>query len=226
MKSKDYSLSESSYDEIKKRIQEGYYAPGTKLVIQDLSNSLGVSRTPIVSALNRLLAEGLIENTHQKNFVVKSLSIREIRNILELRIMIELYAVEFAIKNVVFCAETIREMKLILEEYKDFKDDDYDKVCDIECRFHQAYISLLGNKEILQIFHEKRCVEITYSMYKMANLPLSTMKDAYEAHEVIVRCLENRDEEALFKLLKNHMHAPMEALDWLIKNSENPASVF
>lgn len=223
VKQDSISLLEFSYDEIKKRIQSGIYAPGSKIVIQEISDSLKVSRTPVISAINRLLAEGYIENIAQKGTFVKSLSIRDIRNTLEMRIMIELYAVKPAIKNIIFCPTIIQEMREILKEYKDIQDNDYDRLCDVECHFHHLYISLIGNEKIMQMYKQNRCIAITYHMYKMTSLPLTNMKKTYDEHCQIVDYLENQDENAMTELLKTHIRTPMEALDWLIKNDYLPS---
>lgn len=48
MKTSD-SLQDFAYEEIKKRIQNGEYAPGTKLNTQEISDSLGISRSPVLA---------------------------------------------------------------------------------------------------------------------------------------------------------------------------------
>ena len=60
MKTSD-SLQDFAYEEIKKRIQNGEYAPGTKLNTQEISDSLGISRSRVLAAINRLIALGLVE---------------------------------------------------------------------------------------------------------------------------------------------------------------------
>lgn len=55
------SLVDYAYREIRKRIQIGTYPPGSRLSTQEISTALGVSRTPVVAALNRLVAEGIAE---------------------------------------------------------------------------------------------------------------------------------------------------------------------
>jgi len=220
VKQDSISLLEYSYNEIRKRIQTGEYAPGTKIVIQELSDLLNVSRTPVISAINRLLAEGYIENIPQKGTFVKGISVGDIRNALELRTMIELYAVKPAVKNMIFCPNTIAEMRGTLEDYMNIQDNDYDRICEVECRFHHLYVSLIGNEMILQTYRHNRCIAITYHMYRITGLPLTNMKKAYSEHCKIVELLEAQDEDALTELLKAHIRTPMEALDWLIKNEQ------
>ena len=43
------SLQDFAYEEIKKRFQNGEYTPGTKLNTQEISDSLGISRSPVLA---------------------------------------------------------------------------------------------------------------------------------------------------------------------------------
>ena len=55
---RETSLQDYAFLEIRKRIQNGTYPPGCKLSTQEISDSLGISRTPVVAAVNRLVAQG------------------------------------------------------------------------------------------------------------------------------------------------------------------------
>ena len=99
MKTSD-SLQDFAYEEIKKRIQNGEYAPGTKLNTQEISDSLGISRSPVLAAINRLIALGLVEATPRKGTTVAQLSDTQIRNIIEARQMMELFCVKLCIRNI------------------------------------------------------------------------------------------------------------------------------
>ena len=87
------SLQDYAFQEIKKRIQNGDYSPGTKLNTQEISISLGISRSPVLAAINRLIALGLVEAIPRKGTVVAKLSVSQIRNIIEARQMMELFCV-------------------------------------------------------------------------------------------------------------------------------------
>ena len=57
------SLVDFARREIQTRIETGVYMPGSKLSAVDIAESLGSSRTPVVSALNQLVAQGFAEKT-------------------------------------------------------------------------------------------------------------------------------------------------------------------
>lgn len=54
------SLNDSAYDEIRKMILRGSLAPGGRIVESELAEHIGVSRTPVRSALHRLLQDGYL----------------------------------------------------------------------------------------------------------------------------------------------------------------------
>ena len=101
------SLSEYAYEEIKHAIERGVYPPGAKLITQEIADRLGISRTPVVAAVNRLTAEGYADAVPQHGIFVKKLSVKMIRDTLELRLMIELFSVDAVIRNMVFDSDAV-----------------------------------------------------------------------------------------------------------------------
>ena len=70
--------------------------PGELLNEGDLAQQLKVSKTPVREALNGLKHDGLIEVIPYKGYFVRNLSIKEIRELFEIRIIIESKGVELA----------------------------------------------------------------------------------------------------------------------------------
>ena len=113
MKSSE-SLQDFAYEEIKKRIQNGIYPPGTKLNTQEISTALGISRSPVLAAINRLIALGLVDATPRKGTTVARLSVSQIRDIIEARQMMELFCVKLAIRNVDYHPATLKEIETVV----------------------------------------------------------------------------------------------------------------
>ena len=59
-------LSQKVYRVLKTEIVKGFLEPGTKLFEDKIANQMGVSRTPIREAIQKLAAEGLIKIAHKK----------------------------------------------------------------------------------------------------------------------------------------------------------------
>ena len=88
------NINEKAYNYIKTNIINLTYPPGYNLNLGQLSEKLGVSPTPIKDALFRLSGEGLVEIAPRKGTYVKELSLEDIHEIVQIRIILETAAVE------------------------------------------------------------------------------------------------------------------------------------
>lgn len=88
--------SERAYTALREDIIDWRLEPGTVLAEVDLSERLGVSRTPVREALTRLLADGLVAAQGGRGLVVTSVSTRDIAQLFELRQALEQQAARLA----------------------------------------------------------------------------------------------------------------------------------
>jgi DNA-binding GntR family transcriptional regulator len=93
------NLSLRVYNQIKNLILCNEVMPGQKLHHQQLSERLGVSRTPVREALTRLVQEGYVAFLPNRGFTCKEIRMQEAEELYELREALEAFAVENAIKN-------------------------------------------------------------------------------------------------------------------------------
>src|SRR5262245_8637908 len=87
------SLKDMAYDEIKKRLVNCELEPGLLYSAQYFAAMLGVSRTPVREALLRLTNEGFLICRDVKGFKVKEFSLKEMRDVVETRQVIESFVV-------------------------------------------------------------------------------------------------------------------------------------
>ena len=88
------NLSARVYNQIKRLILCNEIMPGQKLHHQELSERLGVSRTPVREALTRLVQEGYVSFLPNRGFTCKEIRIQEAEELYELREALEAFAVE------------------------------------------------------------------------------------------------------------------------------------
>jgi DNA-binding GntR family transcriptional regulator len=93
------NLSARVYNQIKNLILCNEFMPGQKLHHQELSERLGVSRTPVREALTRLEQEGYVSLLPNRGFICKEIRMQEAEELYELREALEAFAVEKAITN-------------------------------------------------------------------------------------------------------------------------------
>src|SRR5215831_11136302 len=84
-------LKERAYDAIKKGILREDFPPGSFLAERQLASQLGMSKTPVRAALERLELEGFITVSPQQGIIVRELSVHEIADQYEIRAALEGY---------------------------------------------------------------------------------------------------------------------------------------
>lgn len=103
--------------------------PGDFLLERDLAERFGVSRTPVTIALNRLVAEGLLQKLPKKGCFIPNLNYDDARAAFSVRILLECEAARCAAQNAQ--AEDLLEMERILAATEEAIDTD---------NFHQLHV--------------------------------------------------------------------------------------
>jgi DNA-binding GntR family transcriptional regulator len=94
------SLAELSHDAIRERILSGNFEPGDWLRQEELSQLLGVSHTPVREALDRLVADGLVERVPNRGVRVSSIDENDIAEVYCLRLLLEPIVVGLTVLNI------------------------------------------------------------------------------------------------------------------------------
>ena len=116
------TLRENVVDEIRMKILNREYEPGMRIVEQNLSDELGVSRGPIREALRQLEQEGLVEYVRNVGCSVKQVTLEDIYEIYLLRATYEQVAVRTYEGQL--SDEDLAQMESIVEEMKIFGEED------------------------------------------------------------------------------------------------------
>jgi DNA-binding GntR family transcriptional regulator len=90
------TMQEIAYESIREAILTGRYAPGQRLLPDDLARELGTSRMPVREALQRLEVAGLVSITPHRGAVVNELSKQDIVEIYHIRAVLEGLAARLA----------------------------------------------------------------------------------------------------------------------------------
>jgi len=92
----DRTLSKQIYGRIKERFLRGEYLPGSRLLEDELAREYGISLTPVREAMHRFQAEGLVVRKEHSALYVRTFTLEEARNVYEMRMLLEPYAIELA----------------------------------------------------------------------------------------------------------------------------------
>lgn len=96
---KKRTLKARAVAQLRKAITRGELKPGTRLVEQELSTLLGISRMPIREAIVNLEQAGLVTIIPYKGAVVSSFSMREIKEFFDVRALLETHALHLFLQK-------------------------------------------------------------------------------------------------------------------------------
>ena len=210
-------LQEFALTEITRRIQTGEYPVGSRLVAQKIAASLNISATPVVAAINRLAAQGLVETIPRKGAIVKQFSVEDIRNYFDARIMMETYAVKPAIQNVDQHPEIVEELREIVDRFDSVEPTDLEAARVQENRFHPLMVKLAGNAQLDRLYEFNWSVGSVYFVYSLKKVKPENFKISLVEHRQILEALLNKDEARLEFLVKDHLRFLNKSLEWYNK---------
>lgn len=195
------TIENQVYSIILEKIRKGIYEPGHHLNEVLIAEELKVSRSPVREAIKRLNGTGLIEIKPNRGAFVRTLSGKEVSEMVQAREMIEVYAIQHA-------AYPLTEEKII--RFKqcqyDFTNnlDDQDRYLAEDLLFHKTIVELLGNAHI-QRYYDELYWQINYvrDMDKVRD----HLNSIHEEHLAIINALVNGTKEEAAEALYKHLTA-------------------
>lgn len=112
------NLTEEAYQKIKGFILRSEIYPRQKIIIEDLSKQMDISRTPIREAMSRLVKEGYVQQIWNRGFFVKEITVEEVEELYGAREALEPYLAEEAARRVT--AGQVQELEALLKEYGEY----------------------------------------------------------------------------------------------------------
>ena len=93
-------LRDLVYEKLQQSLLEEKFNPGDKITEKEIAEELGVSRTPVREALYRLAATGLIKIIPHRGFIVSKWTVKELKDVMAVRMLLEKLAKKLAIENI------------------------------------------------------------------------------------------------------------------------------
>lgn len=196
-------LKDRAYEKIKQRLLTGDYMPGTFLSERQLAESLGMSKTPVKAALERLEAEGFITVSPQQGIVVRELSVREIADLYEIRAALESYTLR-ALAGRLTAGQVVR-VRENLAAYAAQRDAGrLSDGVNLDAEFHQQFAEFLGNGEILRTtvrLRDKMQLVVT-QVFRLSPARFGT---SYDEHADIAEAVIGGDGARAAELVVRHL---------------------
>jgi len=204
-------LADDVHDVLVDMLMNHTLAPGSRLNIEVVAKTLGVSPTPVREALARVEAEGLVVKEPRRGYLVAPLiSLDDLHSLIDFRLLVEPEAAAAAARR------ATPEQAARLQELarSGGADDGNDPAVNrlgmmYDARFHDAVAELAGNPWLRESLGRLRSHLHMYRLYHHAGQAAATKPE----HVTIANAIAKRDPDAAAEAMRSHLATAMKRLD-------------
>lgn len=207
------NLWDKTYNVLKERIIRREFAPNEKLSIPDLAEQLGVSRTPVRDALNRLEMDGLIKTVSKVGTFVCAIEAADVEEIMDLRLMMEFWVIDKLSQLSPADLETgLRNMNEITRKAVSLMDISVESYLeeDYNLLFHIEFMKLGRNKKSIEIY--QKLMNYRFLAFKSSLVTKEMVVVAQNQHRQIIEAIRSGRVAEMRAVIKAHLDDSKERL--------------
>jgi DNA-binding GntR family transcriptional regulator len=221
IKPSNLSLVNQAYQELKRSIQEHKIPLGGKLNESELATALGISRTPVREAINRLEKEGLVEIFPQRGAFVVRFSEKDVFELFLIRENLEGLAAYLAAKKMK--EDDLTKLESCIQGFKEpFSKSDIQRYAREDFKFHQTIVILSDTDRLIKL------ISTLYDhirIFRLTTIGLSSrMKTSLAEHRLLVKAFRRKDPKGAEQMMRQHIHhvreGVMENIKFFLGNKE------
>ena len=182
-------------------ILSGRLEPGEKLNISEISERLGVSRTPVREALKQLMSVGLVENVPHRSPFVKKLSIEEIIELYYIRAALEGIASRLAAQRLT--DDQIKELEALCKRMEEkARSGQYDDFIEDNSKFHFLVYEATNSPRLQEMAHQyyRQCEQYRALVMELPG----SYEEVCQEHKNILTSFKERDLEKADNFAREH----------------------
>ena len=207
------SVVDRVYEQLKAMSVSFELKPGERLNEGELAKRLGVSRTPLREALNRLNTEGFLRFAPGKGFFCRELDAHEIFDLYELRKSIEVASVRLAVKRAK--DEDIDALLAFLDATgPDPGERSSIELVELDETFHERLMAMSDNAEMLRVL---RNVNARIRFVRWIDMDRINRANTQAEHRAVLHALKARDEGTCVYVLERHIDRRLDTITSAIK---------
>lgn len=211
-------MTDLVYQFVKDGIVDLRFAEGTFLTEGEIATALHVSRTPVREAFVRLQAEGLLELRPKKGAFVRPITLREFREVMELRLLVETAGARRAVE-----AEPPIDEKLqahLVRQVVAAKASDIDRFLESDRLFHAQIVQSADNRLFTDIYDRLRDRQLRMGVRAMFGVR-GRMEQVMAEHRAIADAVAARRGEDVELAIRAHLDATFASLEPRMSNDPN-----
>lgn len=214
------SLDYEAYEILREAILTGQLPQGQRVNEVQASRELGISRGPLREALRRLEQDGLVKSYPNRGVEIIRPTARDALNLLNVRRLLEPYAVIEAFKRQP--AELrVAARQALNEIYLAAKSGDPTNDSAAHSRFHALFYSRAGNDHLDRIWTRLEGPVSLYLQLRPSSIP--ELVTVASAHDRLVELLETGDTSAIRAEVLAHLDVSLRSLRRLVSNRSSAA---
>jgi DNA-binding GntR family transcriptional regulator len=199
------SLTQMAYRKIKDMMLGYEIIPGQRLVFVDLAKRIGVSRTPVNNALSILANEGFLDFIPHQGYTVHELTQDEANALYQVREIIELGAIESAIRN-----STPKKLQILRGQKESLteklnSDHVTRKNFILDLEFHVCYVQIAGNPYLTNCFRE--VYQRIFLRHRLEGLSITRNRQVILEHDELFDAISRKNIRKAKELIKRHIRA-------------------
>lgn len=195
-------LSHSIYDTLRRGILRGEIPAGQRFVEEKLASVLGASRTPVREALQRLRQEELLDKLKYGGYEVRRIGAKEIEEIFGIRSVLESYAAVLATRRM--DQGVLAELRGIIERSRTaLERGQAEELISLNTEFHDKLYRASGSERLYRMIQELRdhFYRFRRVILSKGTMPQTSLRD----HERMMRAMSKGDEEAVERIVRQHI---------------------
>ena len=198
------SVKNLIYKELRRSIIMGHRQPGSRINVKDISKNYKTSITPVRDALQMLSQDGLVTIKPRSGYYVTALSLKELRDLLDLRRILELAATEKAVLRIT--PEQIEALRNVHAGYTGEDDVSYERYTEENRKFHYLIAVASGNMalaEALGHLHDRLARFMVVQQIGERQIRM---------HNRIIKAMEEHDLEGARQAILNEVNPSQDAI--------------
>ena len=191
--------------------------PGERLVQSELAEQLGVSRTPIREALQKLESDGLVTLSPHRGASVADLSLSELEGIYSVRIAIEGYGAFLAAQNIT--SKELEQLDTLLRAMKVvFEQGDRWRLLETNRQFYALLYAIADRPRLYELIMKHLDLASLYRQMAFAidHYYRHTIAD----HEELLATFRQHDPEAAERLTRSQLQQTLVSLLAFLKETD------
>lgn len=195
-------LKELVFTTLKKAILKGELQPGDRLMELQLAEKMGVSRTPIREAIHKLAKEGLVTLIPRKGAEVAGISLKSLKDVLQVRTTLEKLAFSLAFEKIT--DKQIRELERLQKEFEAaVAGGEILKMTEADENFHFVIYSAADNNKLREILNNLKESMYRYRLEYIREP--NSRQTLIREHGDMVESLKKRDLDKGLGVVETHI---------------------